>query len=232
MIDWHSHVLPGIDDGSRDVAESISMIRMQKEQGVDTVIATPHFYANDESVDSFLKRRSDSYEALLKELPEGSPDIVLACEVRYYHGISKMPDLKKLRIENTKYLLLEMPVTKWTEYMVRELIELASVSGTKIILAHIERYLSLQKPDVWDRIFENGILAQVNASFFTSFATKRKAISFLREGAVRFIGSDAHNMSSRPPRIGPAFSYIEKKLGAEYLSQMNEYGYSVLGINK
>ena len=57
MIDWHSHILPELDDGSRSVAESIYLINMQKAQGVGTVIATPHFYADDESVESFLERR-------------------------------------------------------------------------------------------------------------------------------------------------------------------------------
>ena len=48
MIDWHCHILPNMDDGSRDVAESISLINMQREQGIGTIVATPHFYANDE----------------------------------------------------------------------------------------------------------------------------------------------------------------------------------------
>ena len=50
MIDWHSHVLPQMDDGSKSAEESLAMLKMQSEQGVDTVIATPHFYANDESL--------------------------------------------------------------------------------------------------------------------------------------------------------------------------------------
>ena len=64
MIDWHSHILPAMDDGSKDVAESISMLGMQTSQGVGTVIATPHFYANDETVAAFLKRRAEASEAL------------------------------------------------------------------------------------------------------------------------------------------------------------------------
>jgi protein-tyrosine phosphatase len=74
---------------------------------------------------------------------------------------------------------------------------------------------------------------QVNASFFTSFASKRKALSLLREGSVHFVGSDSHNMSSRPPRVGKAFEVIQKKLGENHLKQMNEYGHSLLvKVNK
>lgn len=230
MIDWHTHILPEMDDGSHNVAESISMIGMQVSQGVSTVIATPHFYANDETVDSFLERRQRSLELLIPELTEGAPEIILGAEVRYYQGISRMEGLKALRIEGSKLLLLEMPMAEWTEYMIRELIELSGKSSFRIVLAHIERYLSLQKQAVWDRIYDSGIMIQVNSSFFTALASKRKAISLLKEGKIHFIGSDCHNMKSRPPQIGKAFEVIQKKLGENYIHQMNEYGHSLLAI--
>ena len=69
MIDWHSHILPGIDDGSRDVSESLALIEKLSEQGVDTVVATPHFYADDNSVDAFLEKRNKAYEAMLNGTP-------------------------------------------------------------------------------------------------------------------------------------------------------------------
>ncbi len=219
-----------MDDGSHNVAESISMIGMQVSQGVSTVIATPHFYANDETVDSFLERRQRSLELLIPELTEGAPEIILGAEVRYYQGISRMEGLKALRIEGSKLLLLEMPMAEWTEYMIRELIELSGKSSFRIVLAHIERYLSLQKQAVWDRIYDSGIMIQVNSSFFTALASKRKAISLLKEGKIHFIGSDCHNMKSRPPQIGKAFEVIQKKLGENYIHQMNEYGHSLLAI--
>lgn len=228
MIDWHSHILPGMDDGSHDAAESVSLVNMQRSQGIDTVIATPHFYANDETVDSFLERRANAYELLVTELPEGSPEILLGAEVRYYQGISRMDGLKALRIEGSKLLLLEMPMSSWTEYMIRELIEMSGRSSIKIILAHIERYLAFQTQDTWNRILERGIFMQVNASFFTSFSTRRKALTLLKEDNIHFIGSDCHNVTSRPPQIGKAFQIIKKKLGEAYICQMNEYGYSLL----
>lgn len=222
-----------MDDGSRDTAESISMINMLSMQGIGTVIATPHFYANDETVDSFLERRKSAFERLTAELPEGSPEILLGAEVRYYQGINRMADLKALRIEGTKLLLLEMPMSSWTEYMVRELIEMSGRSSIKVILAHVERYMALQKQSVWNRLLESGILMQVNASFFTSFASKRKALLLLKEGDVHFIGSDCHDLKSRPPQIGKAFEVIQKKLGENHLKQMNEYGHSLLvKVNK
>lgn len=228
MIDWHSHILPKMDDGSHSTEESIAMLGMQASQGVDTVIATPHFYADDESVESFLERRSRSFERLSAELPEGSPRILLGAEVRYYPGISRMADLRSLRIQGSKLLLLEMPFSGWKENMVREVVELAGKSGVRVVLAHIERYEDLQKRSIWERVAGSGILMQSNASFFTSFSTKRRAISLLKEGRIRFIGSDCHNLTSRPPQIGKAFDVIEKKLGEDYLREMDEYGRSRL----
>ena len=98
MIDFHTHILPGVDDGSKNVEESLLMLDSMKNQGVKTVIATPHFYANDESVESFLSRRNEAFSSLKKSLADG-PEIILGAEVRYYDGISRLEDLKKLRIE-------------------------------------------------------------------------------------------------------------------------------------
>lgn len=228
MIDWHSHILPAMDDGSKDVAESISMLGMQTSQGVGTVIATPHFYANDETVASFIERRAKAYEALKEQLGENGPHILLGAEVRYYQGISRLEGLKDLTIEGSKLLLLEMPMSVWTETMVRELVELSGKNSVRIVLAHVERYIKLQKSAVWNRLLESGIMMQVNASFFTSLASRRKAITLLQDGVVQFLGSDCHNLTTRPPVLGQAAEVIRRKLGNGFLDQMQEYGYSLL----
>ena len=231
MIDWHSHVLPGIDDGSRNVEESVSMIQTLSSQGVKTVIATPHFYANDESADSFLERRTAALELLNTQLSRDAPEIRCGAEVRYYPGISHLEDLKKLTIEGSKLLLLEMPIMGWTEYTVRELMALSRRNDICLVLAHAERYMSLQKKAMWEELRDYGVLIQSNASFFTAWHTRHKAISFLREGYIQFVGSDSHNMTSRPPQLGKALATIQKKLGDDYINQMNSYGYSKFTIS-
>lgn len=231
MIDWHNHILPEMDDGSRSTAESISMLDIQVSQGVHTVVATPHFYANDESVNAFLERRKKAYEELLSKSATPSLKIILGAEVRYYQGISRLDELKLLRIEGSKLLLLEMPQSAWTEYMIRELLELSGKNSIKIVLAHVERYLTLQNQVTWKRISESGILMQANSDFFTSLTTKRRALSLLKEGNIHFIGSDCHNLTSRPPNICKAFDVIRRKFGNDYVEHMNEYGDSMLAIN-
>lgn len=231
MIDWHSHILPGIDDGSRNVAESISMIQALSSQGVKTVIATPHFYANDESVDSFLERRTAALELLKTQLSQDAPEIRCGAEVRYYPGISHLGNLKRLTIEGSKLLLLEMPIMGWTEYTIRELMALSRRSDIGLVLAHAERYMSLRKRAMWEELRDYGVLMQSNASFFTAWPTKHKAISLLREGCIQFVGSDSHNMTSRSPQLGKALAVIQKKLGDGYINQMREYGYNKLTIS-
>ena len=227
MIDWHTHILPAMDDGSRDGLESLAMLETLATQKIQTVIATPHFYADDEPLATFLERRQQAMERL-QETGISVPRVLLGAEVRYYQGISRLEKLQDLRIEGRKLLLLEMPVMAWSEYTLRELAELSGKSGIKIVLAHIERYLRLQKQSAWERLYESGILMQVNASFLTACTSRHRAITLLKEGGVHFIGSDCHNTASRAPKIGKAFEILEKKLGCEYVSQFNEYGNAVL----
>lgn len=231
MIDWHSHVLPAMDDGSKNVAESLSMLRSHKEQGINCVIATPHFYANEDSIDSFLKRRAQSYETLCREMTEDLPSVICGAEVLYYPGISKLTELDRLTIGSTKLLLLEMPMAKWSGYEVREVIKLSRTSGLTTVLAHIDRYMPLQKGEVFDEMIENGILMQVNASYFGAFMTRRRAFRWLDEGRLHFLGSDCHNMTSRPPKIQSAYEHIRHKFGSELVENMTAYGYRMLGVN-
>ena len=230
MIDWHSHILPGMDDGSRDTAESLKLLEMLSLQHIDTVVATPHFSADHESLADFLARRKKSYEQLCFRISEDSPKILLGAEIKYYPGLRQYPDLHKLCIEGTKILLLEMPFGKWSEFMIGELLKFTSSSDFIIVLAHIERYLSFQDAKVWKRLYESGIIMQANASFFTRFATKRKALRLLKDGKIHFLGSDCHNTTTRPPFIGKAIKCIEKRFGTDFICQMQEYGKSMLAI--
>ncbi len=229
MIDWHSHILPAMDDGSKDPNESIAMIDALAEQGVDTVIATPHFYANDESVEEFLNRREQSYDSLKAHMGDRRVRLICGAEVRYYPGISRMEGLERLAIGDTNLLLLEMPFAKWSEHTVKELIEIANTRGVRIVMAHIERYLAFQNSRLFEALIDNGIQMQVNASFFERLFTKNKAIRLLASGYIHFVGSDCHNLTTRAPRLNGAYDLIQKKLGEDFTHQMHKYGYRALG---
>lgn len=227
MVDVHSHILPGIDDGSSSTEESKSLLGMLAAQGIKTVVATPHFYANHQRVSEFIEKRNSAYEKLKSEGLPDAPRIFLGAEVRYYEGISRMEELSRLCIENTQFLLIEMPMGRWSEYSVNELITL-SCSGYRVLLAHIERYIGDQRGDTFVTLLDNDILTQVNASFFTNITTRSKAIKMLKNGYIHLLGSDCHNLSVRPPHIGDAVRIIEKKMGAHFLHSMIDYSNALL----
>lgn len=222
MTDFHSHILPGVDDGSKSIEESLLMLELLSNQGINRVVATPHFYANDESVEEFLERRQKAFD-LISESSTVIPQVVQGAEVKFYDGISRLKDLKSLCIQGTNLLLLEMPFNKWTEYTVRELIDISSDGRVTVVLAHFDRYLSFQKSDVWYRILDSGILLQMNADYINNFFSRQKALSFFKKGAVHFIGSDCHNMNNRVPEIGKAIDILEKKLGNQYMLSFDNY---------
>ncbi len=220
LTDWHTHILPAMDDGAKTTDESLAMLSMLTSQGIGRVCATPHFYANSDSVGSFLDRRDEAFCRLKQKLSDDAPEILLGAEVKYYPGISRMDGLEKLRLGESRLLLLEMPFGKWTEYTKRELAELSRRRDIKIMLAHIDRYLGMQSDDTWSELYENGMLMQVNASFVRGVFSRRRAMEMLAGHGIHFIGSDCHNTSSRAPDIGSAYSLIERKLGTECIEDL------------
>ena len=228
MIDFHSHILPGIDDGSKNAEMSLQMISSLASQGVDTIAATSHFYATERTPQRFLQRRAEAYDRLKAVLPQDAPRILLGAEVLYFPGISHMEELPQLCLEGTDLLLLEMPFTAWNERMIREVDELSRSGVCRIMMAHIERYYFKQPVSVWDSFLDQGILMQSNAEFFLSFRTRRKALKMLKEGRIHLLGTDCHNMSSRAPRMAEARELIRKRLGDETQEEIDALGEALL----
>lgn len=230
MIDFHSHILPAVDDGSKDIEESKALLSMLSQQGIETVVATPHFLPEHETLDDFLIRRDKAFEDLNDVCTADMPQILLGAEVAYYEGISHLAELPKLTIGDSRLLLIEMPMRKWSETSIRELTNLACSNIVTVVLAHIERYLPYDNKEAINTLLDCGVLLQVNASFFNDFQTRRKALRMLREGSIHFVGSDCHNLRHRPPFIGQAYSFIAKKIGDDFLQDFTEYQISMLNI--
>lgn len=199
MTDFHTHILPGIDDGSKSVRESLSMLREEAGQGIEEVILTPHYYAGENSPAEFLKRRYSAWKKLEPFLSPELPKLRLGAEVQYFEGICTVEDIRHLRIVGTDLLLLEMPFTRWTNRMVEDVFELNDSLGIQIVLAHIERYLRFQPKEVWQRLRDGGVWMQSNVSFFGGWKKRREAVGMLARGEIHLLGSDCHNMESRRP---------------------------------
>lgn len=230
ILDVHSHILPGVDDGSRNTDESRQMLELLCAQGVKRAIATPHFLANRDSVDGFIDKRNKSYDSLKEALNAQAPEILLGAEVEYYPGISRLDGLCKLCIEGTDAILVEMPMSKWSKYVADELINMSATRNVRVIIAHFERCMGYQDPSVIESIYNSDVLLQINASFILNLHTRRKALKLLKDRRVHFIGSDCHNISSRRPRIGEAYDIVERKLGAGFVDDLlrfSEYTFNV-----
>lgn len=199
MTDFHTHILPEMDDGSKSVQQSVSMLRLEAKQGIDTVCLTPHFYAEQNSPARFLERRERAWRKLKPFLWPELPQLRLGAEVQYFESICEVEDVHKLRIEGTPYLLVEMPFCRWTDRMVEDILELNDHPGTQVVLAHVERYLSMQPNGTVEGLASRGILIQSNLSWFDSWRTRHRAMSMLKNGQIHFLGSDCHNMESRRP---------------------------------
>lgn len=231
-VDFHTHVLHGIDDGSRSISESLKLLKAEYRMGVRKVVATPHFYADIDSADVFLKRRAQS----LKELREVTadmqdvPEIITGAEILYFNGIDKWDILPELVIENTKYILIEMPCTPFPRKSVETLSNFKKKTGFTPIIAHLDRYISAFRtynlPEV---LSELDVLVQMNASAFLKFPNSSQALKLLKNGKIQLLGSDCHNTSTRVPNLLEAEKVIVNKLGNQYISRLIEYENLILG---
>lgn len=213
MIDFHSHILPNLDDGSSGNEETMKMLHMSMAQRVEYIVATPHFYAQENTPEQFLIRRKKAWEALRPSLKSDMPKILLGAEVLYYEGLSISKDLSKLYLEGTHFLLLEMPFMAWNERIISNVIDINCRENCSVVLAHIERYLPFQQEKVWEELYENRILMQSNASFFINRKTRKKALQMFQSGQIHFLGSDCHNTTDRKPNLGTAKDVICLSLG-------------------
>lgn len=231
VIDFHSHILPGIDDGSASVKESIALLQMEAEQGIRHVVATPHFYAQHDTPERFLKRRAEA-EALLREemaRHKNLPKLSVGAEVYFFRGISDSGAIKELTIDSGKFLLVEMPHGTWTDSMYRELEGLYVRRGITPIIAHIDRYIGpFRTFGIPAKLEELPVLVQANGEFFTTRATAGMAIRMLKAEQIHLLGSDCHNVRSRKPNLDGAVELIRKRLGEDALERIRYFEQLVL----
>lgn len=228
MIDIHTHILPGMDDGSGSLEESLAMAKESARQGVRLLAATPHFYATQEDPNSFLRRREKSLALLENAWQDSFPTLLVGAEVRYFDGISRVEKIAHLTLDHTRILLLEMPFTSWSRRMVEEVVELQRSRGLQVLLAHVERYLKDQDGQVWETFRQNGVWMQCNANFFLRWQTKRKAQALFKKGEIQMLGSDTHNMTSRPPNLAMAREALVKSLGQAAWRDFERRSYALL----
>jgi len=224
LLDFHSHILPNLDDGSKSPEMSMQMLVASAEQGVDSIVCTPHFYADEEYPDSFLRKRTEAVERLKAFAPEFRrrnnfnlplPRMYLGAEVYYFPSMSYCEDLPRFKITGSDYVLVEPPMSAWKDAMLDEIAQAGTNFGFTPVIAHVDRYVSMLGDfSLFDRVEQRKMKIQVNAEFFLDPVTAKYALGLLNEGRIRFIGSDCHNLTSRPPKMGAAAEQI-RRVGLE-----------------
>lgn len=210
ICDFHSHALFAIDDGAKDKAMSIQMLRQSAEQGVDTVLLTPHCYPNSSAdIEELLAKRDIVCNEICNT--EGIPELKLGCEVHMTQDLTHFRNIKKLCIENTNYMLLEMPRTLWTDETIDDVYKL-TLTGIIPIIAHDERNAH-QSEILHNALYDLNVLIQVNAQTFISSSSKKTVDNMLKLGLVHVIGTDMHNVTSRKPCMEQARKKIIKRYG-------------------
>lgn len=231
MIDYHTHILPGIDDGARNTAMALAMLEEEVNQGVTTVCLTPHFYANEASPSHFLAKREEAYEKLMASADFPFPGLRLGAEVYYFDGIDHVDSLSRLCLQGTNLLLLEMPFEKWSDRQVNSILHLAGERGFTVMLAHVDRYMDFNNPGIWKYLRDKGVILQVNTSFLTSRGTRRKAVRMLRNKEIDIFASDCHNMTGRMPDIKEASEIVSKRLGDVAIRIAEQRGHEIMELS-
>jgi len=227
ITDFHSHILPCVDDGSRSIQESVQMLRLIRDQGFRRIVATPHFYPRYDDPKRFLQRRQEAAEQLQQALQEemDMPRILLGAEVYFFHGISESDVLPELAIDKSDYILIEMPQPPWTSQMYRELEGIWEKQGLIPIVAHVDRYIRpFRTHQIPQKLAELPVLVQANASFFQERGTRSMAMKMLKSGHIHLLGSDCHNLTSRKPNLGETVN----RIGPEYAQRIEQWEKQVL----
>ena len=233
LIDFHSHILPGIDDGSANVEQSFAMLRMMEQQGIKQVVATPHFYPQHDSPERFVQRRERAYQQLCDQvlIRESFPAVILGAEVYFFRGMSQSDQLERLTIGEKRCILIEMPMAAWTDEMYRELEQIRTQRGIVPIVAHIDRYLRPFTAGArMRRLEQSPVVVQANADFFLKRTTARTALRLLKENRIHLLGSDCHDTERRKPNLDAALQRVRTKLGDDVIRRIEMHQEELLDL--
>lgn len=217
ITDFHSHILPNFDDGAADTGVSIQMLEKSSSMGVETIVSTSHCYpVSAADIDEFIIKRETAYNELKAAMAgreQTLPGLVRGCEAHLTCDLTKLRGYKRMCIDGTNYMLVEMPASPWTDKTIDNIYKL-SISGVKPIIAHAERNLG-QKQELLSSLYMLDVLIQINAESFGVPQLKKFIDSMMKNKMIHLIGTDMHNMRGRCPNMDNAQRYIKKRYGSD-----------------
>ena len=202
VVDFHSHILPGVDDGAEDLDKALQMLQAQKASGVERVALTPHFYPLQEELEAFLEKRRKAYDLLRSNWDgETMPLLRLGAEVHYTPALTDM-DLRQLTLEETDYLLIELSDTVMPAFIEQVLQRLLD-QGIIPVLAHVERCVYFaEQPVRLLRLVEMGALAQISLRMLPTKRMRKFAEICLQNHVAQIIASDMHMLGDGKSALG------------------------------
>ncbi|MGZ5431905.1 MAG: tyrosine-protein phosphatase [Thermoanaerobaculia bacterium] len=218
MIDLHHHCLPDIDDGPREWDEAVAMCRLAADEGVETIVATPHVLRG--RWPSFSIPELEARVAELRTRVGDTPRLLLGSEYFFAHDVVEVLNARNaiVPLAGSRYVLVELAANSVPPLIEQPLYRM-QLEGWVPILAHPERNLVFQaKPDVLAALLDHGVKTQVTAGSLTGefgAQARRAAETFLRRNLVHFLATDAHNMTKRPPRVREAKAVLEELVGTD-----------------
>lgn len=223
-LDMHCHILPGVDDGSKNMEMSMDMLEYAYEEGIRAIILTPHYHGG--YVETARSVIDDTFEELNNNCKKVHPDLKLFIgnEIYYYPSVPEWIEEGRVHsLADSDYVLLEFS----NQVRKRELLEAVQnlcSHGYYPVMAHVERYECLVKePSYIGELISNGAYIQVNSKTIAGeggMRIRRFVKKLLKEEWIHFIGTDAHSMGSRKPEMADCAEYIMKKCGEEYAADI------------
>ncbi len=216
MIDLHHHCLPGVDDGPRTWDEAVELCGIAAEEGIETIVATPHVLRG-----RWRRVARAELKALLDELrarTDDTPHLLLGSEYFFAHDMCEVlaAGTSIVPLGPSRAVLVEL-ASHAVPPMLEQPLHRAQLDGWTILLAHPERNLVLQsKPEVLASLVRHGVKTQVTAASITGdfgSGAQRAAVEWLRRGLVHVIATDAHSVAKRPPRIREARERVAEIVG-------------------
>jgi protein-tyrosine phosphatase len=222
MIDLHSHILPGVDDGARTLEDSLDIARAALEDGITAIAATPHVRSDYPTSAGLMEERLAELRAELarRQIPlEVLPGGEIADD--WIDRLS-VEDLRRFGLAgNPRYLLVETPYYAWPHVLLDRLLSLGA-SGITPVLAHPERNAEVQtRPDLLVPLVRAGVLVQVTAASLDGRVGKRAracGLSLVEHGLAHLIGSDAHQALVRAAGLAEAARAVRSAELADWLT--------------
>lgn len=224
IVDIHSHILPGVDDGAENIEEAVRMCVLAVEEGIRTIVATPHYHPGVQAADN--GRRDYALQSLEEKIEGIGLKLQIYRGNEIYYSVQSVEDLRAGRARtmgSSQYVLTEFSPGAEYSY-IRQGINHLIQEGYHPILAHAERYKEIicEKERIYE-LMEFGSYIQVNASGVLG-TSGRKVKAFcnemLKEELVHFVATDAHDLKDRAPRIRKCADFIIKKYGAAYAKRL------------